>query len=113
MQTLANRIYLLDFWWNRATEDQAVDRVHRFGQERQVRDFVVPLGPLRKAVSDTALQVFVHRFLIKRSVEVGMLKLQSKKTKVIDASLGGSDSVTMQEQFDAIFEDDYSFSITT
>lgn len=38
LQTLANRIYLLDFWWNRAIEDQAVDRVHRFGQQREVRD---------------------------------------------------------------------------
>ncbi|KAK9897185.1 hypothetical protein P389DRAFT_209711 [Cystobasidium minutum MCA 4210] len=89
--TLANRIYLLDFWWNRAIEDQAVDRVHRFGQEREVS---------------------VHRFLIKKSVEVGMLKLQGKKTKVIDASLGETDNVSMQEQFDAIFDDDYSFSIT-
>jgi hypothetical protein len=45
-------------------------------------------------------------------VEVGMRKLQNKKTKVIDASLGGGDNVSMQEQFDAIFEDDYAFSIT-
>ena len=27
--TVANRIIMLDIWWNPALEDQAIDRVHR------------------------------------------------------------------------------------
>ncbi len=34
--TAANKVYMLDPWWNPATEDQAVDRVHRLGQEKPV-----------------------------------------------------------------------------
>jgi SNF2 domain-containing protein/helicase-like protein len=32
----ANYVLLYDRWWNPAVEDQAVDRVHRLGQSRQV-----------------------------------------------------------------------------
>ena len=34
--TAANRVYLMDIWWNPAAEDQAVDRVHRLGQTKSV-----------------------------------------------------------------------------
>lgn len=30
------QVHLLDPWWNPATEDQAMDRVHRIGQQRAV-----------------------------------------------------------------------------
>jgi SNF2 family DNA or RNA helicase len=32
----ANRVYLLDPWWNVAAEEQAIDRVHRLGQKKAV-----------------------------------------------------------------------------
>jgi SNF2 family DNA or RNA helicase len=32
----ANYVLLYDRWWNPAVEDQAIDRVHRLGQKRQV-----------------------------------------------------------------------------
>ena len=32
----ANRVYLLDPWWNVAAEEQAIDRVHRLGQKKDV-----------------------------------------------------------------------------
>ena len=32
----ANYVVMYDRWWNPAVEDQAIDRVHRLGQERQV-----------------------------------------------------------------------------
>jgi superfamily II DNA or RNA helicase len=32
----ANYVILYDRWWNPAVEDQAIDRVHRLGQEREV-----------------------------------------------------------------------------
>ena len=37
--TAASEVHLLDPWWNPATEEQAMDRVHRIGQRRPVRVF--------------------------------------------------------------------------
>lgn len=46
--TAANHVYLMDIWWNAAIEQQAIDRIHRLGQLRDV---------------------FVHRFVIDESIE--------------------------------------------
>jgi len=54
----ASRVFLLDPWWNPATEDQAIDRVHRIGQQRSVR---------------------VIRFIVRGSIEERMLELQKRK----------------------------------
>jgi DNA repair protein RAD5 len=32
----ATRVYVMDLWWNAAVESQAIDRIHRFGQTREV-----------------------------------------------------------------------------
>ena len=32
----ATRVYIMDLWWNAAVESQAIDRIHRFGQTREV-----------------------------------------------------------------------------
>ena len=37
LQATAQNVVLCDPWWNSATEQQAVARVHRFGQEKPVR----------------------------------------------------------------------------
>jgi SNF2 family DNA or RNA helicase len=34
--TRASRVYVMDLWWNAAVDEQAVDRVHRIGQMRNV-----------------------------------------------------------------------------
>jgi SNF2 family DNA or RNA helicase len=34
--TEADYVFLLDLWWNPASEAQAVDRTHRIGQSRNV-----------------------------------------------------------------------------
>jgi SNF2 family DNA or RNA helicase len=34
--TRASRVYVMDLWWNAAVDEQAVDRVHRIGQVRNV-----------------------------------------------------------------------------
>jgi DNA repair protein RAD5 len=56
--TCAKRVYMMDPWWSFAVEAQAIDRVHRMGQEDEVK---------------------VHRFIIKDSVEEGMLRIQERK----------------------------------
>ena len=65
----ANHVWLLDCWWNASTEDQAVDRVHRLGQTRQV---------------------YVHRFLIDESIEDRVLAIQARKTALVGAALAGT-----------------------
>lgn len=37
--TAANNIFLVDPWWNPAVEEQAIDRVHRIGQTKDVNIF--------------------------------------------------------------------------
>ncbi|KAJ3239466.1 hypothetical protein HDU81_005909 [Chytriomyces hyalinus] len=65
--TCANRVIIADFWWNIAVENQAVDRVHRFGQMKPV---------------------VVHRISIKDTVEQRILQLQKEKQDLFNAALG-------------------------
>ncbi|KAH6893300.1 SNF2 superfamily RAD5 protein [Thelonectria olida] len=64
--TSAGRVFMMDPWWSFAVEAQAIDRVHRMGQESEVQ---------------------VKRFVIKDSVEERMLRVQERK-KFIASSLG-------------------------
>ena len=65
--TAANYVYLLDPWWNPATEDQAVDRVYRLGQTRDVK---------------------VVKFIVKDSVEEKIVNIQERKRKLIESAMG-------------------------
>ncbi|KAF9209344.1 DNA helicase rad5 [Haplosporangium sp. Z 27] len=56
--TAANRVYMMDPWWNYAIESQAIDRVHRIGQTKPV---------------------LVKRFIIQDSVEEKILIIQNRK----------------------------------
>jgi DNA repair protein RAD5 len=56
--TSAQRVYMMDPWWSFAVEAQAIDRVHRMGQEGEVK---------------------VVRFIVEGSVEERMLKVQERK----------------------------------
>ncbi|VUC32165.1 unnamed protein product [Clonostachys rosea] len=64
--TSAGRVFMMDPWWSFAVEAQAIDRVHRMGQEEEVQ---------------------VKRFVVQGSVEERMLKIQDRK-KFIATSLG-------------------------
>ncbi|SPO20500.1 related to RAD5 - DNA helicase [Ustilago trichophora] len=73
--TAANKIWLLDFWWNSSIENQAIDRVHRLGQTRPVS---------------------VFRYLVKDSIENRILLIQKRKDLLIRHALkqdadGGKD----------------------
>lgn len=58
--TAANRVILMDIWWNPALEEQAIDRVHRIGQR---------------------LPVYVTRLMIDNTVEEKIIQLQEKKVR--------------------------------
>ena len=64
--TSADYVFLLDPWWNRAAEEQAISRAHRMGQQRSV---------------------FVYRFISKGTLEEQILDLQDRKQSLIDAVL--------------------------
>eukprot|EP00742_Colponemidia_sp_Colp-10_P014547 GILJ01016532.1.p1 GENE.GILJ01016532.1~~GILJ01016532.1.p1 ORF type:complete len:935 (-),score=119.12 GILJ01016532.1:169-2973(-) len=64
--TAASWVFLLDPWWNPAIEDQAMQRVHRIGQSKPVN---------------------VVRFIVKGTVEVNILKMQSRKEAMAQGAL--------------------------
>jgi SNF2 family DNA or RNA helicase len=59
--TAAESVFLMDPWWNPATEKQAIDRVHRIGQEKNVT---------------------VYRFITQNSIESGIQRLQERKSSL-------------------------------
>lgn len=56
--TAASRVFVMDPWWSWAVEAQAIDRVHRMGQEKEVK---------------------VVRFVCSESIEEKMLRIQERK----------------------------------
>lgn len=62
--TCANRAFMMDPWWSPSVEDQAIDRVHRIGQN---------------------LNVKVVRFIASNSIENKMLKIQERKRMMGEA----------------------------
>lgn len=64
--TAASNVFMMDPWWSFATEAQAIDRVHRMGQLRDVS---------------------VTRFVVKDSIEGRMLRVQERKMNIA-GSLG-------------------------
>lgn len=62
--TEADYCFLLDPWWNPATEAQAVDRTHRIGQTRNV---------------------MVYRMVSHGTIEEKVMKLKEQKAKLFDS----------------------------
>ena len=61
--TSADYVFLYDPWWNPAVEQQAIDRVHRIGQDRPV---------------------MVFKCLVANTIEERMISYQNQKREVID-----------------------------
>ncbi|MBW6477884.1 MAG: DEAD/DEAH box helicase [Bacteroidales bacterium] len=59
--TGADYVFVLDPWWNPAVENQAINRAHRIGQDKNV---------------------FVYKFISRNTVEEKILKLQRKKSNI-------------------------------
>lgn len=64
--TAAQRVYLMDPYWNPAVENQAVDRIHRLGQTRPVTTI---------------------KLIIENSIEARLLEVQKKKTELANLTL--------------------------
>jgi SNF2 family DNA or RNA helicase len=64
--TEADYCFLLDPWWNPATEAQAVDRTHRIGQSRNV---------------------MVYRLIAAGTIEEKVLALQARKAELFTSVL--------------------------
>lgn len=64
--TEAGYVFLLDPWWNPATENQAIDRCYRIGQENPVT---------------------VYRFITRNSVEENVIRLKEGKKQMEKAVL--------------------------
>lgn len=74
--TAADRVILLDDWWNPAVEDQAMSRAHRIGQNHNV---------------------LVLRLVCKDTVEEKILLLQDQKRLTIDQFNATNDKITIDE----------------
>ncbi|MGF6907004.1 SNF2-related protein [Fusobacterium sp. PH5-44] len=62
--TAADTIFIYDPWWNKTVENQAIDRAYRFGQDRTV---------------------FSYKLILKDTIEEKILKLQEKKSELLDS----------------------------
>ncbi|MDQ7002648.1 MAG: DEAD/DEAH box helicase [Ghiorsea sp.] len=62
--TEADTVIHYDPWWNPAAENQATDRAHRIGQDKQV---------------------FVYKLVVENSVEEKIIAMQAKKQALADA----------------------------
>ena len=74
--TSADRVILLDDWWNPAVEDQAMARAHRIGQKHNV---------------------LILRLVCKGTVEEKILQLQSQKRQTVDLFNNTSEKLTLEE----------------
>jgi superfamily II DNA or RNA helicase len=61
--TAADYVFILDPWWNPASEMQALNRAHRIGQHKSV---------------------FVYRYITSNSIEEKIVRLQENKSKLAD-----------------------------
>jgi SNF2 family DNA or RNA helicase len=67
--TAADYVFILDPWWNPASEMQAMNRAHRIGQDKSV---------------------FVFRYITSNSIEEKITRLQEKKSKLADTFISSN-----------------------
>ncbi|MEI7828806.1 MAG: SNF2-related protein [Prolixibacteraceae bacterium] len=68
--TAADYIFIIDPWWNPASEMQAISRAHRIGQDKKV---------------------FVYRFISEKSIEEKIQLLQEKKAALANEFINHKD----------------------
>ncbi|MCJ7448799.1 MAG: DEAD/DEAH box helicase [Bacteroidales bacterium] len=67
--TAADYVFILDPWWNPASEMQAMNRAHRIGQDKSV---------------------FVYRYITSNSIEEKIVRLQEKKSRLTDTFISSN-----------------------
>lgn len=65
--TEADHVFIMDPWWNPAAEQQAVDRIHRIGQNKEVH---------------------VYRLVAEGTIEEKVMQLKESKAALFDAVVG-------------------------
>ena len=81
--TAADYVFLFDPWWNTAVQQQAIDRTHRIGQNKQV---------------------FAYQMICKDTIEEKIIQLQQRKKKLAE------DLISEEEGFlKSLTEDDVAF----
>ena len=65
--TEADHVFIMDPWWNPAAEQQAVDRIHRIGQNKEVH---------------------VYRLVAEGTIEEKVIQLKESKAALFDAVVG-------------------------
>lgn len=65
--TEADHVFIMDPWWNPAAEQQAVDRIHRIGQDKEVH---------------------VYRLVAEDTIEEKVMQLKESKAALFDAVVG-------------------------
>ncbi len=83
--TAADMVFIFDPWWNKAAENQAIDRSHRIGQDKTVLSY---------------------KLITQGSIEEKILQLQEKKAEIFNAIIS-SDSASLK----SISEDDINFML--
>jgi len=82
--TAADYVFILDPWWNPASEMQALNRAHRIGQDKNV---------------------FVYRYITSNSIEEKITRLQEKKSKLADTFISSNNplkDIDIEEILDII-----------
>jgi superfamily II DNA or RNA helicase len=87
----ASHCFLLDPWWNPAAEAQAIDRLHRIGQQNPV---------------------FAYRLIGRGTVEEKILQLQDQKRGLADAVINGQGTENADEGRESEYTDAAPRSIT-
>lgn len=75
--TAADYVFILDPWWNPSTEQQAIARAHRIGQDKNV---------------------FAIKFITKDSIEEKILRLQERKARLAQDIIEGADKLTFSKE---------------
>ncbi|KAM0791191.1 hypothetical protein ACM66B_005674 [Microbotryomycetes sp. NB124-2] len=86
--TTASQVFLMDPWWQASIEQQAIDRVYRIGQEKEVR---------------------VFQMIAENTVEDKVLATQDRKDKLIAQAFSGnkqgnSSSAKIESKMDDILD---------
>jgi SNF2 family DNA or RNA helicase len=70
--TAADYVYILDPWWNPASEMQAMNRAHRIGQDKSV---------------------FMYKYITTNTIEEKITRLQEKKSRLADMFITSNNPV--------------------